>query len=63
VPEYLLPEGGKGAVAKDVGFVGLRKDKENRIRKARSFKKGRGKQGGKGADPLRSLNMKGRGKK
>ena len=63
VPEYLLPEGGKSAVAKDVGFVGLRKDKENRIRKARAFKKGRGRQGGKAADPLRSLNMKGRGKK
>jgi ATP-dependent RNA helicase DDX56/DBP9 len=63
VPEYLLPEGGKSAVAKDVVFVGLRKDKENRIRKARAFKKGRGKSGGKGNDPLRSLNMKGRGKK
>jgi ATP-dependent RNA helicase DDX56/DBP9 len=63
VPDYLLPEGGKSAVAKDVGFVGLRKDKENRIRKARAFKQGRGNKGGKSNDPLRSLNMKGRGKK
>ena len=63
VPEYLLPEGGKSAVAKDVGFVGLRKEKENRIRKARAFKKGRGTKGGKGNDPLRSLNLKGRGRK
>jgi ATP-dependent RNA helicase DDX56/DBP9 len=63
VPEYLLPEGGKSVVAKDVGFVGLRRDKENRIRKARAFKKGRGNKGGKANDPLRSLNMKGRGKK
>ncbi|KAK3719949.1 ATP-dependent DNA/RNA helicase [Vermiconidia calcicola] len=66
VPDYLLPEGGKTAVTKDVGFVGLGKDKENRIRKARAFNKGRGKgrmQKGKGLDPLKSLNVRGRGKK
>jgi ATP-dependent RNA helicase DDX56/DBP9 len=63
VPEYLLPGGGKSAVAKDVGFVGLRRDKENKIRKARAFKKGRGQKDGKGKDPLRSLNLRGRGKK
>lgn len=66
VPDYLLPSGGKAAVSKDVGFVGIRKDKENRIRKARAFNKGKGKgrlSKGKGMDPLRSLNAKGRGKK
>lgn len=66
VPDYLLPSGGKAAVSKDVGFVGMRKDRENRIRKARAFNKGRGKgrlAKGKGLDPLKSLNAKGRGKK
>ena len=66
VPDYLLPEGGKASVKKDVGFVGLRKDRENRIRKARAFKKGQGKVGrgkGRGVDPLKSLNVQGRSKK
>ncbi|KAM0718564.1 hypothetical protein Q7P37_005634 [Cladosporium fusiforme] len=66
VPEYLLPEGGKAAIKKDVGFVGIRKDNANRIRKAREFNKKRGKgriMAGKGADPLKSLNARGRGKK
>ena len=65
VPEYLLPSGGKAAVAKDVGFVGVRKEKENKIRKARQFNKARGKgrtQKGKGLDPLKSLNVRGRRK-
>ncbi|GAB7362822.1 hypothetical protein MBLNU230_g3125t1 [Neophaeotheca triangularis] len=66
VPDYLLPTGGRAAVSAEVGTVGLRKESENRIRKARSFNKGRGKGSlakGKGLDPLRSLNVKGRGKK
>lgn len=66
VPEYLLPSGGKQAIGKDVGFVGMRKDKENRIRKARAFNKSRGKgrlQKSKGMDPLKSLNVRGRAKK
>lgn len=66
VPEYLMPEGGKAAIKKDVGFVGIRKDGANRIRKAREFNKKRGKgriAAGKGADPLKSLNARGRGKK
>lgn len=66
VPEYLLPSGGKAAIKKDVGFVGMRKDSTNRIRKAREFNKKRGKgkiAAGKGADPLKSLNARGRGKK
>jgi ATP-dependent RNA helicase DDX56/DBP9 len=66
VPDYLLPSGGKQAVAKDVGFVGVRRDRENRIRKARAYNKSRGKgrlAKGKGLDPLKSLNVRGRGKK
>lgn len=66
VPDYLLPQGGKQAVAKDVGHVGIRKDKENRIRKNRALNKARGKgrlAKGKGLDPLKSLNARGRGKK
>ncbi|TKA72178.1 hypothetical protein B0A55_07883 [Friedmanniomyces simplex] len=67
VPEYLLPAGGQKAVARDVGFVGLRKESENGLRKRRAFNKGRGKGKmgvkGRGADPLKSLNAKGRGKK
>jgi len=66
VPEYLLPAGGKAAVAKDVGYVGLRKESDNSLRKRRAFNKGRGKGRmvrGKGMDPLKSLNAKGRGRK
>lgn len=71
VPDYLLPAGGKAAVSKDVGFVGIRKDmgSENRIRKARAFNKSRGK--GRlaerkrrgGGDPLKTFNAMGRKKK
>jgi ATP-dependent RNA helicase DDX56/DBP9 len=43
VPDYLLPSSGK---VKDVGYVGIRKTSENRIRKARK-KKGKPKR-----DPL-----------
>lgn len=66
VPDYLLPAGGKAAVAKEVGYVGMRKEGENGLRKRRAFNKGRGrgKVGkGKGLDPLKSLNARGRGKK
>ncbi|KAK5123667.1 hypothetical protein LTR85_002303 [Meristemomyces frigidus] len=67
VPDYLLPAGGKAAVARDVGgSVAFRKEKENSLRKRRAFNKGRGKgriAKGKGLDPLKSLNAKGRGKK
>lgn len=66
VPEYLLPAGGRAAVSQDMGTVGLRRESENRIRRARSFNKGRGKGSlakGKGLDPLKSLNVKGRSKK
>jgi len=66
VPDYLLPSGGTAAIKKDVGHVGIRKDSANRIRKAREFNKKRGKgriMASKGADPLKSLNARGRGKK
>lgn len=66
VPDYLLPSGGAAAIKKDVGHVGIRKDSANRIRKAREFNKKRGKgriMASKGADPLKSLNARGRGKK
>lgn len=66
VPGYLLPEGGKKAVA-DVGFVGFQKGKEegNRIRRARMNNRMRGKgrkaaAGGKKADPLKTFGGKGR---
>lgn len=64
VPDYLLPAGGGKTVAGDVGFVSLRGDKEGRKRKGferrRSAKKVRG---GKGMDPLKSLNARGKAKK
>lgn len=62
VPDYLLPTGGKQAVSKDVGFVGIGRSRENglRHRKSKGGMKGRK---GKGLDPLKSLNARGRGKK
>lgn len=66
VPGYLMPQGGaQGVVEEDVGFVGLRKETENRIRKKRAEKRARGKGGkrpAKRADPLKTFNAKGRGK-
>ena len=66
VPGYLMPSNGaKGIVKEDVGFVGLRKTTENRIRRKRLEKRSKGK-GGKGsikrADPLKTFNARGRGK-
>lgn len=62
VPEYLLPrEGKQGITGGDVGFVGIRKTSENRIRKARAANKakGRGKKGnGRKADPLKTFKTK-----
>ena len=64
VPDYLLPkEGRKGIVGGDIGFVGIRKTSENRIRKARMANKvkGRGKKvGGRKLDPLKSFKAKSR---
>ncbi|KAF2764326.1 P-loop containing nucleoside triphosphate hydrolase protein [Teratosphaeria nubilosa] len=68
IPDYLLPAGGKAAVARNVGYVGIRKDQSsiNALRRRREINKRKGKgaiRKGKGLDPLKSLNARGRGKK
>lgn len=66
LPDYLLPSGGKAAVAKNVGYVGIKKDTENGLRRRREFNKRRVKgriARGKSLDPLKSLNARGRGRK
>ena len=69
VPDYLMPSNGKQGIAggKDIGFVGLRKETDNRIRRARLEKQRKGKMGRKAAtkrsDPLKTFNARGRGKK
>lgn len=59
IPDYLMPaKGKKGISSEDVGFVGIRKTNENRIRKARDRNRGKGKgkkPGGK-VDPLKTFN-------
>ena len=66
VPDYLMPAKGQKALTQgEVGFVGLRKEGENRIRKARMRNKAKGrsaKSRGKGHDPLKTFNAKGRKK-
>ncbi|WEW57108.1 ATP-dependent DNA/RNA helicase [Emydomyces testavorans] len=67
VPQYLMPAKGKpGLTSGDVGFVGLKKTSENRIRKARDRNRMRGKgsrRGGRGGggrkgDPLKTFKSK-----
>jgi ATP-dependent RNA helicase DDX56/DBP9 len=61
VPDYLLPGGGKQVLSQQVGFVGIRKESENRIRKARAYKSAQGKSGkakGKKINPLASFKGK-----
>ena len=64
VPNYLMPSNGKRGIAGgDMGFVGMGKTSENRIRKARMHNrmKGRGRNAiGKKLDPLKTFNAKGR---
>ena len=64
VPEYLMPNnGGRSVAGEDIGFVGLRKSTDNRIRKARmqNRMKGKGKKPvGQKSDPLKTFNAKGR---
>ena len=64
IPEYLMPRNGnKGIAGEDIGFVGLRKTTDNRIRRARmqNHAKGRAKKRfGNKIDPLRSFTAKGR---
>lgn len=59
VPDYLLPKEGRKTLASgDIGFVGIRKTTENRIRKARALNrsKGKGKKvGGRRSDPLKTF--------
>ncbi|KAG4420853.1 ATP-dependent DNA/RNA helicase [Cadophora malorum] len=63
VPEYLLPKEGRKALTAEVGFVGIRKTTENRIRKARAVNRAKGK-GKKAAtrkvDPLKTFKGKAR---
>ncbi|PLB40259.1 ATP-dependent DNA/RNA helicase [Aspergillus candidus] len=59
IPDYLMPSKGKqGLSREDVGFVGIRKSSDNRIRKARERNRGRGKprKAGRKMDPLKSFN-------
>lgn len=64
VPDYLMPtNGNKGISGDDIGFVGLRKSTDNRIRKARMQNRIRGKarnSSTKRSDPLKTFNAKGR---
>ena len=64
VPEYLMPSNGsKGIAGKEIGFVSLRKQSDNRIRNARLRNRMKGKGGRvKKADPLKTFNARGRGK-
>ncbi|KAL8885724.1 MAG: hypothetical protein Q9215_006461 [Flavoplaca cf. flavocitrina] len=66
IPDYLLPSNGKRSLAStDIGFVGFRKEGENRIRKARMHKRmfGKGKKSvNRKVDPLKTFNAKGRRK-
>ena len=66
VPEYLMPSNGKKGIAgEDIGFVGLRKMTDNRIRRARMQNrlKGKGKKPARrNMDPLKTFNAKERGK-
>ncbi|KAL8677584.1 MAG: hypothetical protein Q9186_005993 [Xanthomendoza sp. 1 TL-2023] len=64
IPDYLMPSIGKrGLASADVGFVGFRKETENRVRKARMQKRmsrsGR-KPANRKLDPLKTFNAKGR---
>ena len=64
VPNYLMPSNGKKGIAgDDIGFVGLRKTTDNRIRKARMQKRMRGKgqsPARRKSDPLKTFNANGR---
>ena len=64
VPEYLLPAGGRKAVAGELGYIGMAKSGGNKIRRAREMNKAKGKGGRrKPTDPLRTLRARRGGKK
>ncbi|KAK9456811.1 P-loop containing nucleoside triphosphate hydrolase protein [Dipodascopsis uninucleata] len=56
IPEYLLPESGRQSLVKDIGFVGMRRTQQNRIRRARMLHRSRSKP--KRVDPLKSFKSK-----
>ncbi|KAF7956805.1 hypothetical protein EAE96_004131 [Botrytis aclada] len=59
VPDYLLPKEGKKAITGgDIGFVGMHKTTENRIRKARAAHKAKGRGKGRKSDPLKTFKAK-----
>ncbi|MCJ1437285.1 putative ATP-dependent RNA helicase ddx56 [Xylographa pallens] len=63
VPDYLMPSNGaKGIAGREIGFVSLRKESDNRIRNARlkNRGKGKGKKVGRRGDPLKTFNARGR---
>jgi ATP-dependent RNA helicase DDX56/DBP9 len=66
VPDYLVPvKGRKGLTANEVGFVGMARTSENRLRKARMYNRSKGKSArtaGRKLDPLKSFNARGRKK-
>jgi ATP-dependent RNA helicase DDX56/DBP9 len=64
VPDYLVPpKGRKGLAASEVGFVGVGRTSENKLRKARMQNRIRGKgakASGRRLDPLKSFHARGR---
>ncbi|KAK9464272.1 P-loop containing nucleoside triphosphate hydrolase protein [Lipomyces arxii] len=56
VPDYLLPEAGRQGLVKNLGFVGIKKNTQNRIRRARAIHRAKGKP--KRSDPLKSFKVK-----
>ncbi|KAK9389171.1 P-loop containing nucleoside triphosphate hydrolase protein [Lipomyces mesembrius] len=56
VPDYLLPEAGRQSLVKDLGFVGMHKTQQNRIRRVRAIHKARSKS--KRGDPLKSFKVR-----
>ncbi|KAI9846410.1 MAG: ATP-dependent DNA/RNA helicase [Sclerophora amabilis] len=60
VPDYLLPKNREqGLKSKDIGYVGMGKTSQNRIRNARMQNRARGRRAsGKKADPLKSFRGK-----
>ena len=63
VPDYLMPaKGRKGLAASGLGFVGLRKTADHRVRKARMHDRNKGRRTQTKArkiDPLKSFNVRG----
>ncbi|KAK9239289.1 P-loop containing nucleoside triphosphate hydrolase protein [Lipomyces kononenkoae] len=56
VPDYLLPEAGRRSLVKDLGFVGIHKTQQNRIRRARAVHKARSNP--RRGDPLKTFKVR-----